>query len=356
MSKINDNTYVNKIKKEIMEGTFATKEDLMSFLIKNRQNVLNDPFFNQELNDSFIKLNLETMSTMEKELLEFYDKRKNNDLNSLNLEGVSGFQVDDKDYIKYKDKDGNISVIDNSLSNRNFVQEFQNRQNNLDSNSQMDADKSKEEIMNQITKEKVNVNLSSSNDVNVRDLTVEEKRQFASIMHLPDADNINFLVEPTRNIYINKDTGETYFVNKNQYGELEVHKANEVTSKTEKEESAVINNEGQEQQVTMETPVEPKFEELGDSDLEYIYENKLNTLTLEQQERLKEIIKERREKQLEQSSLEQNKVSEKQFVKKLDNALHTPYNGFVSLVFLCSTVGFFALGFLMLIMIKLNIS
>ena len=57
MSKINDNTYVNKIKKEIMEGTFATKEDLMNFLIKNRQNILNDPFFNQELNNSFIKLN-----------------------------------------------------------------------------------------------------------------------------------------------------------------------------------------------------------------------------------------------------------------------------------------------------------
>ena len=106
----------------------------------------------------------------------------------------------------------------------------------------------------------------------------------------------------------------------------------------------------------METPVEPKFEELGDSDLEYIYENKLNTLTLEQQEKLKEIIKERKEKQLEQSSLEKNKVSEKQFVKKLNTALHTPYNGFVSLVFLCSTVGFFALGFLLLIMIKLNIS
>ena len=45
MSKINDNTYVNKIKKEIMEGTFATKEDLMNFLIKNRQNILRKGWF-----------------------------------------------------------------------------------------------------------------------------------------------------------------------------------------------------------------------------------------------------------------------------------------------------------------------
>lgn len=353
MSKINDNSYVNKIKQEIVSGTFSTKEDLINFLLKNKESVLNDTYFNQELNNSFIKLNEETLKAMEKELLEFYDKTKNNDIASLNLEGVSGFKTnDDQDYIKYVNEDGEILVFDDSLEDDSFVKQFNDRLN--DSSLNGNAEQNKQEIINDMKYDKINVNLYSSQDTNMRDLTQEEKQQFASVLNMPDANKISFLIDPKRNIYINKDTGEVYFVSKNKYGDLEVRKANEVTSETTKQETPIIDDKGQEQQVTVESSAEPNFENMEFSDLEYIYENKLGDFDEKQRQRLTEIVKKRRE-EMYQQSLTSTKKDEKVFVKKLDSALHKPYNGFVSFVFLCSNLLFFGLGFLLLIISKFNI-
>lgn len=352
MSKINDNTYVNKIKQEIMSGTFKTKDDLIAFLIKSRPIILNDSFFRQELNNSFIKLNEETLNQMETVLLEFFDKRKNNDITNLNLDGVSSFTVDDKDYIKYKDSDDNIIILDDSMSNKNFVDQFQERQNDL-KDMTFDGNKNKEIIMQDMAREKVSSQLTSSMDVNTRDLTLEEKRQFASIMSWPNADDINFLVDLKNNLYINKDTGEVYFVNKNEYGQLEVRKASEVTSETKKDEVSVIDDNSIELDVNTETPDMPDFDAMDDSDLEYIYQNKLDTLTEIQRQKLVEIMEQRKQQRLREKTNNQ-KTNEKVFVKKLNNALHKPYNGFVSLIFLCSTVAFSGLGILMLMIIKLG--
>ena len=85
---------------------------------------------------------------------------------------------------------------------------------------------------------------------------------------------MNFLVNPIQNLYINKDTGEVYFVRKNEYGDLEVRKANEVTSETAKKDVSVIDDKQEEIITQVEVPIELNFEQMGTSDLEYIYENK----------------------------------------------------------------------------------
>lgn len=352
MSKIDDNTYINKIKKEIMDGRFGTKEDLIDFLVKNKLMILNNPFFRQELADSFIKLNEETLVKMDKLLLDFYDKSKNIDLNSLNLDGVSSFEVNGKDYIKVEDTDGDILVLDDTLEDDNFIEQFRDRQNNLQSASTLNAEENKKAIVKDMQKDKINASLSSQMDVNTRDLTLEEKRQFAAIMKMPNADNINFLVDPTRNIYINKDNGDVYFVNKNQFGVLEVHKANEITSKTVVEEVKTIDDKKEEVTFNIEEPIEPNFDSIDDSDLEYIYQNKFDLLTEEQRQNLKALIEKRKE--IQQQNLSNTKENNKVFVKKLDNALHKPYNGFVSMVFLCSIVAIFSLGILMLLLMYIN--
>lgn len=352
MSKIYDNTYIRKIQKEIQDGSFAVKDDLINFLTKNRNLVLNNPFLRQELEDSMIKLNTKSLEEMEKYLLDFYDKSKNMDINSLNLDSVSAFTVDGVDYIKISDDDGDVMVLDDSLEDANFVEQFKQRQNNLASVSTLDANKNKQEIIKDMREDKMEAKLSSSLDVNKRELTPEERKQFAAVMNIPNAENINFLVDPVRNIYINKDTGEVYFVRKNEYGQLEVRKANEVTSETQKEEITAIDANSNENTVTTEMAMEPDFEHMDDSDLVYIYETKFDSLTEQQKNKLKEIIENRKTTQ--QKNLQNTKSNEKVFIKKLNDVLHTSYNGFVSIIFLSCVVGCFGLCVLLLLLAKLT--
>lgn len=354
MAKLNDNLYLDTIKKKIIDNDFPTKEELLEFLNKNRKNILQNSEIQQYFQDSFIKLNDETLNEMNKILLEFYDKRKANDLTGLDLENVSELTIDDgqgdiKNYIKVEKDDGSTMIIDNSLDDRHFVEQFNEKQNELVSAQTSNKKENTEAILSDMESRKEVANLTSASTISRRELTPEERREFAAVMHINEADTINFLVDVERNLYVNKDTGDVYFPKKNSEGKLEVHKANEVSAEKKVEEINTINDSGMETTSEISTYNEPNFDELSDSDLEYIVENNYHNLTETQIVRIKEIMAKRKEEN--QNKIDQPQLNkDKTYVKKI---LNTQFNGFVSLVFLCSIVGFMGVTFLILILNKI---
>ena len=352
MAKLNDNIYFNKMKKKILDNEFATKDDLLNFINKYKEVIINDPYINQEFQESFIKLNEESYNDMTKMLLEYYDKQKKEDLVGLELEGISAFEVEDKDYIKVVKPDGSITILDDSVSKENFVEQFKDKQNEMVSAQTADSTENKEVIIEAMEKEKEEINLESSENLNIRELTYEEKKEFAAIMNISDADEINFLVDPSRNLYINKDTSEVYFVNKNEDGNLEVRQANEISSETNHMEKEIIDEVGNEETVIVDRPLEPDFDSMDESDLIYIVENKKNEMPEELYEKAKKALDIKKNNE---QKIVVNKEQEKgyQYTKKLPDFLTKPYNGFVSTLFLISIVGFFGVGFLMLIISRI---
>lgn len=347
MAKLYENSYIEMVQKKILGNDFTTKDDLIQFLNKIRMSVLQDSFWQQYFHESFITLNEETLNQMNKYLLEYYDKRKNNDLMGLNLEGVSSFAKGDdgQNYIKYQDAAGNIVVMDDSLDDNGFVEQFQERQNELSSAQTNNSDENKKAILEDMQKDKRVVIFASSLNVNTRELTLEERTKFAAAMNISDAGVDNFLVSVEDNLYINKDTGEVYYVKKNSDGKWEVRKANEVDSKTSTEEMEVIDDSGKETTMSYETPEEADYEAMSDSDLEYILETKKEILSLEIYEKIKSILQKRKEKALEepQRQLDKDKV----YVKKLEDV------GFISIILLSTLVSSFGIGLLLLVISRI---
>lgn len=350
MAKLYDNLYLETIKKKIMGNDFSTKEDLLEFLNKNRQNILQNSEIQQYFQESFIKLNDETLNDMNKFLLDYYDKIKVNDLTGLNLENVSEVSIDGTDYIKVEKDDGSIMVIDNSYDkNNNFVGQFNEKQNELTSAQTSNIKENTQAVLDDMESRKQVANLESSSNISSRDLTPEERRKFATVMNMDEAETINFLVDIERNLYINKDNGDVYFTKKNSEGKLEVHKANEVSAEKEVEEINLIDNDDIKISKITNTYQEQNFNEMSDSDLVYIAENNYYGLTEVQIKKIKEEIamrNENKKEDMEQQALHKDKT----YVKTIMN---TQFNGFISLIFLCSIVGFIGVSFLLLLINKL---
>lgn len=343
MNKIQDNSYTKIIKKKIDENQFKTKDELIDYLNKSKNIILHDEFLNQEFNDHFIKLNDESIKEMFKYLLEYYDK-KNILEDSVKLDTASQVEIDGQEYIKVSDGNGNYKILENNQK-ENLVEQFNEVQNSSMYYQTENREENQRRVLDEMGKQKINVELDSSLNVNTRELTSEEKVQFATLMHLPNADKINFLVEPTRNIYINKDTGEVFHAHMNNQGQMEIRKDDEINGNEFKNEETTYDDE------VISTPdVEMNFASLSDSDLQYMQND--SRFSFEEQKAIAEEI-EKREKGKEKESATVQKETHKVFVKKMNEVMTRPYNGFVSLMFLCSIVGLF--GFLFLAILLNNI-
>lgn len=345
MAKLYENIYIEKIQKKILNNELSTKEELLKFLNEIKHKILQDSYLQQYFQDSFIKLNEETINKMNKFLLDYYDKRKNNDLIGLNLDGVSSFEIGDKDYIKYRDKDGNIIVMDDSLDQEKFTEQFQERQNELISAQTENSEKNKITVLNDMQKDKQVIKFDSSVNVDKRELTSEERAKFATAMKISDAELDNFLVSIDENMYINRDTGEVYYVNQNNDGQLEVRRANEIESKTNTQEIKAIDDEGVKTTMLHEIPKEINYDIMSDSDLVYILETKSNSITPQQYMKIKDILQKRKDNNLEkeQNTLNKDKV----YVKKLSDV------GFISILLLSILASSFGIGLLLSLFIRM---
>lgn len=339
MSDLYNQDFINILKRKINNGDFSNKNELINYLQKLSESIIKDPVLIERLKKNGIIINSSDLNGLTTELLTYYDKTKA-DISSLNLDGVSQVSIDGTDYIKISNPDGTYSVLDDSLSQDNFVQQFQNRQNESYDYQTNDGVKNKEAITKDMKQDKEEANLTSSINLNTRNLTPEERRQFAAIMRASDADAINFVVDPTRNIYINKDTGELFYAYKNKEGKMEVRKAEERTAETFSSDVEYIDDKGKEKMAKIETPNASNFENLDDFELQYIVDNKLDSLTPEQKETIFRIIERRKEIVSQQETLDNKTKQEQQSPKVLTKKnifINQPYNGYAS-VFLLSLI------------------
>ena len=350
MKKLFDEKFIEILRKKILNNEFDTKEKIIDYLKNMNTAVLNDPSLMERLKQEGIVINTDELNDITKSLLEYYDKSKV-DTTSLNLDGVSQFKIDgtNKDYIKVKNSDGSYTVLDDSMNDKSFVDQMKDRQNESIDLQTSNGIRNREEIVKDMASDKIEAQFTTSTDINTRDLTPEERRQFQAVMHLNDADEINFIVDPERNLYINRDTGETYYVNRNQEGKMEVKKANEQTSETITSDAQYINDQGIESEISIDNPIDIDLEMLDDSDLQYIRNNRFDSLTPEQQAALYEIMERRKERKNEGPSKVE---SPKTYTKSL---LTRPYNGFSSLIFFTLLTLGFSVIYVIYILLSINL-
>lgn len=329
MNKLYNNRFIELLEERINKGEFSTKEELIAYLKNYNSTILKDPVLLQRLRQEGIVFNHEDLNQITTQLLTYYDKSKTVPT-SLNLDGVSQVSIDNKEYIKVKKEDGTHEILDNNMTDKNFVQQFQDRQNSSYDYQSPDGIKNKTEIIEDLKKEKETASLQSSVNVNTRDLTPEERRQFSAVMHLNNADEINFVVDPVRNIYINKNTGELFYVHKNDEGKMEVRKAEEKTSETFKEEVEYVDEQNKPVTAQVETPIETEFENMDEYELQYIANNRLDALTPEQKATLFRLLERKKETIIPEAK---EKEHGKQYVL-LNNVVNKQYNGFSSVIFL----------------------
>jgi len=330
MSRLYNDQFADILRAKINTGEFKTKEELIKFMNNINMVFFNDPVLMQQIKDLGISLKYEDLNALTRDLLEYYDKRTS-DLSSLDLDGVSHVDIDGTDYIKIQQEDGTYTLLDDSMSNDDFVTQFKDRQNASYNFQTNDGVKNREQIVQDMKQDKEEAKLTSSTNVDTRDLTPEEKTQFAAVMNMANADEINFVVDPVRNIYINRDTGETFYVHKNEIGQIEVRKATEVTSETIKHDEIRNDDTTNDIEVSVEQPGEVDFDNLNDYDLQYIYETRFATLTPAQQQTLLNILEKRKERTMAEENVPLVKEQEK--VKTLE-LLMQPHNGFTSILYL----------------------
>lgn len=352
MGKLYDDNFFNEMRKRINNDDFKEKEDLINYLKNLPSKIMSDEILLKKLQTSGIEINSLDFDEMSKKLLEFFDKTKENPA-SLNLNGVSNVTINDKDYIKVNNADGSHTVLDDNMNKNNFAQQFKDKQNSSYNYQTTNGIKNREQILEEMRKEKEEASLRSSIDVNKRDLTPEEKGEFAAIMRAKNISELNLEVDVERNIYIDKDTGRMYYVHRNSDGQLEVRGANEQTATTVSKNIEYVDQDGNERSITIDNVDDMivEFEKFDDYELQYIIDNKSDTLTDEQKQAILMIIEKR--KQLMQQSVKKNsqvpKLQPKILLKKLQGET---YNGFISTLFLSAVTLIYGLAMLLYIFIK----
>lgn len=351
MAKLYKDIFVDEVRKQINAGQFKTKQELINFLQDFNTMYFNNPEMMQRLKYAGINLKELDVNKVVQELLDYYDRGKT-DISSLNLEGVSQVAIDGKDYIKVTNEDGTHTLLDDSMNDDNLVKQFNDRQNESYDYRNNNGVNNRSEIIKDMQKDKEEVNLTSSNKVDSRSLTGEEKQSFSSVMNMSDADRINFVVDPSRNIYINNDTGELYYTHKNPDGNLEVRRAEEVTSLNIENSPNVVDDMENDEVITKEQQID--FENLDNFELQYLIDNRAEDLTLEQIDVVKRILARREERVFSEGSSLREKGRQKVLKdSSIPNIFNDTYNGFTSVLYFFLVTFLFGIGAFICLLLRI---
>ena len=256
----------------------------------------------------------------------FYDRLHGTELN---VSDITTFTVDGVYYIKYRDKDGEYKVIENTQPDKSYIEQIEEKQKSSIYFQIGNSEDNKQAVLNKLTEERREVGLESTVDGPSSAMSQEEREYFETLVNHELFRDKNLIFNAQDNIYIDRDTGETYYVDVNSNGEKEIKKVNE---------SYEVN--GEVKTTNSEIPSNTDYSTLTDGDLYYLLENKSDTMTSAEVEKLKEEINKREREQ--QKSAELSKESKpKQYI--LD--INKPYNGFASLMTLTLITSLYGIGF-----------
>ena len=219
------------LRNDIKNGKYKDKKSLMDDLASVNKYINTHPELLKNMKELDFKDDLVDKNILQ--LLSYFDEVMAP--SPLNLEGITSFEIGDKDYIKFKDENGEVKILDDSHDNRSFVEQFENKQDESRSFQSNDGTQNALEIAKDTLKyEKKEVPLEST--------VLDDNLGNAIINQQPALANDNILGNSEEKIFYNQSDDQIVTIeqNGNDVAIKEVGETKSVEEKNEDTTSKVI--------------------------------------------------------------------------------------------------------------------
>ena len=219
------------LRNDIKNGKYKDKKSLMDDLASVNKYINTHPELLKNMKELDFKDDLVDKNILQ--LLSYFDEVMAP--SPLNLDGITSFEIGDKDYIKFKDENGDVKILDDSHDNRSFVEQFENKQDESRSFQSNDGAQNALEIAKDTLKyEKKEVPLEST--------VLDDNLGNAIINQQPALANDNILGNSEEKIFYNQSDDQIVTIeqNGNDVAIKEVGETKSVEEKNEDTTSKVI--------------------------------------------------------------------------------------------------------------------
>ncbi len=219
------------LRNDIKNGKYKDKKSLMDDLASINKYINKHPELLKNMKELDFKDDLVDKNILQ--LLSYFDEVMAP--SPLNLDGITSFEIGDKDYIKFKDENGDVKILDDSHDNRNFVEQFENKQDESRSFQSNDGAQNALEIAKDTLKfEKKEVPLEST--------VLDDNLGNAIINQQPTLANDNILGNSEEKIFYNQSDDQIVTIEQNgdDVAIKEVGETKSVEEKAEDTTSKVI--------------------------------------------------------------------------------------------------------------------
>lgn len=212
------------LRNDIKNGKYKDKKSLMDDLASVNKYINTHPELLKNMKELDFKDDLVDKNILQ--LLSYFDEVMAP--SPLNLEGITSFEIGDKDYIKFKDENGDVKILDDSHDNRNFVEQFENKQDESRSFQSNDGAQNALEIAKDTLKfEKKEVPLEST--------VLDDNLGNAIINQQPTLANDNILGNSEEKIFYNQSDDQIVTIEQNG-DDVAIKEVGETKSVEEKDE------------------------------------------------------------------------------------------------------------------------
>ena len=212
------------LRNDIKNGKYKDKKSLMDDLASVNKYINTHPELLKNMKELDFKDDLVDKNILQ--LLSYFDEVMAP--SPLNLEGITSFEIGDKDYIKFKDENGEVKILDDSHDNRNFVEQFENKQDESRSFQSNDGSQNALEIAKDTLKyEKKEVPLEST--------VLDDNLGNAIINQQPTLANDNILGNSEEKIFYNQSDDQIVTIEQNG-DDVAIKEVGETKSVEEKDE------------------------------------------------------------------------------------------------------------------------
>lgn len=212
------------LRNDIKNGKYKDKKSLMDDLASINKYINTHPELLKNMKELDFKDDLVDKNILQ--LLSYFDEVMAP--SPLNLESITSFEIGDKDYIKFKDENGDVKILDDSHDNRSFVEQFENKQDESRSFQSNDGTQNALEIAKDTLKyEKKEVPLEST--------VLDDNLGNAIINQQPTLANDNILGNSEEKIFYNQSDDQIVTIEQNG-NDVAIKEVGETKSVEEKEE------------------------------------------------------------------------------------------------------------------------
>lgn len=212
------------LRNDIKNGKYKDKKSLMDDLASVNKYINTHPELLKNMKELDFKDDLVDKNILQ--LLSYFDEVMTP--SPLNLEGITSFEIGDKDYIKFKDENGDVKILDDSHDNRNFVEQFENKQDESRSFQSNDGSQNALEIAKDTLKYK-------KKEVPLESTVLDDNLGNAIINQQSALANDNILGNGEEKIFYNQSDDQIVTIEQNG-DDVAIKEVGETKSVEEKEE------------------------------------------------------------------------------------------------------------------------